>query len=79
MSQYHKHTGPFIATHRYFSRILSVIAVSFVARGLSTIRSQIFCYAAISSAGVVTVLPGYLICKQSFSGMITMTDNASIK
>ena len=42
-------------------RILSVIAVSFVARALSTIRSQIFCYAAISSAGVVTVLPVYLI------------------
>ncbi|KAI0090203.1 hypothetical protein BDY19DRAFT_887675 [Irpex rosettiformis] len=45
--------------------ILSVIAVSFLARGLSTIRSQIFCYAAISSAGVVTVLPGYLILTSS--------------
>jgi len=45
--------------------ILSVIGVSFLARGLSTIRSQIFCYAAISSAGVVTVLPGYLILTSS--------------
>ena len=44
-------------------RILSVIVISFVARGLSCIRSQVFCYAAISSSAVVTILPGYLIRK----------------
>lgn len=37
--------------------------ISFVARGLSTISSQIFCYTAISSAGIVGILPGYLICR----------------
>lgn len=35
--------------------------VSFVARALSSIPSGIFCYNAISSAGVVLILPGYLI------------------
>lgn len=45
--------------------ILSAIVVSFVARGLSTIRSQIFCYASISSASVVTILPGFLILTSS--------------
>ncbi|KAG9039649.1 hypothetical protein FRB95_009230 [Tulasnella sp. JGI-2019a] len=37
------------------------ILFSFIARGLSSIRSKIFCYSAISSAGVVLVLPGYMI------------------
>ncbi|KAG8890577.1 hypothetical protein FRB98_007131 [Tulasnella sp. 332] len=37
------------------------ILFSFIARGLASIRSQIFCYSAISSAGVVLVLPGYMI------------------
>lgn len=37
--------------------------VSFVARGLSSIPSGIFCYSAISSAGVVLILPGYMVCK----------------
>ncbi|KZS96865.1 DUF1212-domain-containing protein [Sistotremastrum niveocremeum HHB9708] len=37
------------------------IMVSFVARALSSIPSGIFCYNAISSAGVVLILPGYLI------------------
>lgn len=44
--------------------------ISFMSRGLSTIRSQVFCYAAISSSAIVTVLPGYLICEsivQSYS------------
>ncbi|KAF7789738.1 hypothetical protein EIP86_000684 [Pleurotus ostreatoroseus] len=45
--------------------ILSVIAISFAARGLSSIRSQIFCYASISSAAVVTILPGYLVLTSS--------------
>ncbi len=37
------------------------IVVSFAARGLSSIRSQIFCYTAISSASIIGILPGYLI------------------
>ncbi|TFK55913.1 DUF1212-domain-containing protein [Heliocybe sulcata] len=41
------------------------IWMSFVARGLSSIRSQIFCYTAISSAGIVGILPGYLILSSS--------------
>ena len=42
-------------------RITISIIVSFVARGLSSIRSQIFCYTAISSSGIIGILPGYLI------------------
>ena len=42
-------------------RISVTIVISFAARGLSSIRSQIFCYTAISSAGIVGILPGYLI------------------
>ncbi|PSS34048.1 hypothetical protein PHLCEN_2v1952 [Hermanssonia centrifuga] len=45
--------------------ILSVIGISFFARGLSVIRSQVFCYTAISSASVVSILPGYLILTSS--------------
>ncbi|KEP55710.1 putative pheromone-regulated membrane protein [Rhizoctonia solani 123E] len=41
--------------------ITAAMMVSFVARGLSSIRSGIFCYSAISSAGVVLILPGYLV------------------
>ncbi|KAI0750823.1 DUF1212-domain-containing protein [Daedaleopsis nitida] len=41
------------------------IMISFAARGLSSIRSQIFCYTAISSAGIVGILPGYLILSSS--------------
>ncbi|TFK91845.1 DUF1212-domain-containing protein [Polyporus arcularius HHB13444] len=41
------------------------IVISFAARGLSSIRSQIFCYTAISSAGIVGILPGYLILSSS--------------
>lgn len=42
-------------------RVTVTIAIAFAARGLSSIRSQIFCYTAISSAGIVLILPGYLI------------------
>jgi uncharacterized membrane protein YjjP (DUF1212 family) len=42
-------------------RITISIFVSFVARGLSSIRSRIFCYTAISSSGIIGILPGYLI------------------
>ncbi|KAJ3739513.1 hypothetical protein DFH05DRAFT_1537950 [Lentinula detonsa] len=41
------------------------IFVSFSSRGLSSIRSRIFCYTAISSAGIVGILPGYLILSSS--------------
>ncbi|KAF9268113.1 DUF1212-domain-containing protein [Marasmius fiardii PR-910] len=45
--------------------ITVAIFVSFAARGLSSIRSQIFCYTAISSAGIIGILPGYLILSSS--------------
>jgi uncharacterized membrane protein YjjP (DUF1212 family) len=51
----------FQLTH-YF-RISAAMMVSFVARGLSSIPSGIFCYSAISSAGVVLILPGYMVCE----------------
>ncbi|KIM47842.1 hypothetical protein M413DRAFT_15938 [Hebeloma cylindrosporum] len=37
------------------------IVVAFVARGLSNIPGDIFCYSAVSSAGVVVILPGFTI------------------
>ncbi|KAH7885933.1 DUF1212-domain-containing protein [Phlebopus sp. FC_14] len=37
------------------------IIVSFVARALSSIPGELFCYNAISSAGVVLILPGFTI------------------
>ncbi|KAJ7276538.1 hypothetical protein B0H12DRAFT_1005255 [Mycena haematopus] len=45
--------------------ITIAIFVSFTARGLSSIRSQIFCYTAISSGGIIGILPGYLILSSS--------------
>ena len=45
-----------------FSNIfeISIAAlISFISRGLST--TDLFCYEALSSAGVVLVLPGYVI------------------
>ncbi|GBE89188.1 hypothetical protein SCP_1501960 [Sparassis crispa] len=39
--------------------ITVTIFISFLARGLSSIRSQIICYTAVSSAGIVGILPGY--------------------
>ncbi|KAG7096799.1 hypothetical protein E1B28_004208 [Marasmius oreades] len=45
--------------------ITVAIFVSFTARGLSSIRSRIFCYTAISSAGIIGILPGYLILSSS--------------
>lgn len=47
--------------HSLLHRITIAILVSFTARGLSSIRSQIFCYTAISSSGIIGILPGYLI------------------
>ncbi|KAJ7068409.1 DUF1212-domain-containing protein [Mycena amicta] len=45
--------------------ITIAIFVSFTARGLSSIRSHLFCYTAISSAGIIGILPGYLILSSS--------------
>ncbi|KAJ7684037.1 hypothetical protein B0H17DRAFT_1160802 [Mycena rosella] len=45
--------------------ITIAIFVSFSARGLSSIRNQLFCYTAISSAGIIGILPGYLILSSS--------------
>ena len=44
-----------------FSRITVSIIVSFIARLLGTLHGNIFCYSAISSAGVVLILPGFTI------------------
>jgi uncharacterized membrane protein YjjP (DUF1212 family) len=56
------HLFPTVAFLKHLPRITTAILVSFVARGLSSIRNQIFCYTAISSAGIIGILPGYLIC-----------------
>ena len=45
------------------ARITTAMFMSFTARGLSSIRSQIFCYEAISSSGIIGILPGFLIRK----------------
>ncbi|KAG9081088.1 hypothetical protein FRC06_005835 [Ceratobasidium sp. 370] len=41
--------------------ISAAMLVSFVARGLASLPSGIFCYSAISSAGVVLILPGFMV------------------
>lgn len=48
------------------------IFMSFSSRGLSSIRGgplggDYFCYTSISSAGIVSILPGYLIREFFFS------------
>ncbi|CAK5275592.1 unnamed protein product [Mycena citricolor] len=45
--------------------ITIAIFVSFLARGLSSIPGHVFCYTAISSAGIIGILPGYLILSSS--------------
>lgn len=35
--------------------------ISFVARLLNSVGGHVFCYSAISSAGVVLILPGFLV------------------
>jgi len=53
---------PLVRAYAHHSGRISVaILISFVARALSTIPGQYFCYEAISSSGVVLILPGYLI------------------
>jgi hypothetical protein len=49
------------AEHR-LTRITIGIFISLLARGVSSLHSRIFCYSAISSAAIVGILPGYLIC-----------------
>ncbi len=46
-----------------FPRVSVAIFISFLARALSSIRRELFCYTSISSAGIVCILPGYLIRK----------------
>ncbi|KAH9928170.1 DUF1212-domain-containing protein [Fomitopsis serialis] len=41
--------------------ILVTCTISFVARALNDIRDEMFCWTAISSAGIVGILPGFLI------------------
>lgn len=35
--------------------------ISFTARALSSIKGDLFCYNAIASASIVSILPGFLI------------------
>lgn len=50
-------------------RIVVAILVSFVARLLNSIGGHVFCYSAISSSGVVLILPGFLVrvCRYLYS------------
>ncbi|KAB5590698.1 Pheromone-regulated membrane protein [Ceratobasidium theobromae] len=45
--------------------ISAAMMMSFVARGLSSINGNLFCYSAISSAGVVLILPGSIVLASS--------------
>ncbi|KAL0951423.1 hypothetical protein HGRIS_008115 [Hohenbuehelia grisea] len=49
------------ASYANVYEISVTIFVAFVARGLSSIPGHLFCYSAISSAGVVVILPGFTI------------------
>ncbi|KAH0838169.1 DUF1212-domain-containing protein [Lanmaoa asiatica] len=49
------------ATYANVYEISVAIIVSFVSRALSTIPGDLFCYNAISAAGVVLILPGFTI------------------
>ena len=51
-------------------RIVVAIFVSFVARMLNSIGGHIFCYSAISSSGVVLILPGFLVRTSSYSPIL---------
>jgi uncharacterized membrane protein YjjP (DUF1212 family) len=59
----HPHIDCSVFSHSLFPRVSVAIFISFLARALSSIHSELFCYTAISSAGIVCILPGYLICK----------------
>ncbi|KAF7306765.1 hypothetical protein MIND_00468200 [Mycena indigotica] len=49
--------------------ISATIIVAFVARGLSNIPGNYFCYSAISSAGVIVILPGFTVLVSSLELM----------
>ncbi|KAG8219667.1 hypothetical protein J3R82DRAFT_622 [Butyriboletus roseoflavus] len=49
------------ATYANVYEISIAIIVSFVSRALSTLPGDLFCYNAISAAGVVLILPGFTI------------------
>ncbi|CAE6412681.1 unnamed protein product [Rhizoctonia solani] len=54
------------AKNPLYSNIFEISAammMSFIARGLSSINGNLFCYSAISSASVVLILPGSIICE----------------
>ncbi|KAI0796615.1 hypothetical protein C8Q75DRAFT_802303 [Abortiporus biennis] len=64
------HTIQILTAHKgqIYANVFEItvtIMISFIARALSTIHGQIFCYTAISSAGIVAILPGYLILSSS--------------
>lgn len=43
------------------SEVFTAALVSFIARGFASFPTQIWCFSAISSASVISLLPGYLI------------------
>ncbi|KAG9124776.1 hypothetical protein FRC07_010268 [Ceratobasidium sp. 392] len=45
--------------------ISAAMLMSFIARGLSSIKNNLFCYSAISSSGVVLILPGSIVLASS--------------
>ncbi|TFL05965.1 hypothetical protein BDV98DRAFT_499548 [Pterulicium gracile] len=53
------------STHANVFEITVAIVMSFIARGLSSIRTRVFCYTAISSSAIIGILPGYLILLSS--------------
>lgn len=59
---------PFAVTE-LFCRVCMAILISFTARALSSIKNQLFCYNAISSASIVSILPGFLI-REFLSSML---------
>lgn len=48
---------------RHSLRVFTAALVSFIARGFASFPTQIWCFTAISSAGLISMLPGHLICK----------------
>lgn len=68
MSTFHTITNIDVDIMAYNDRISVTIVVAFVARGLSNIPGEIFCYSAVSSAGVVVILPGFTIRRLLVSG-----------
>ncbi|KAL5490448.1 PRM10_2 [Sanghuangporus weigelae] len=47
------------------SEVFTAALVSFIARGFASYPTQIWCFSAISSSGVISLLPGYLILSGS--------------